>query len=219
MGARFSRFAWGFMDIHSWLAFVVASLALLIIPGPTILLVISYALSRGPRVALATVAGVTLGDIIAMTASLAGLGALVLTSAVLFTALKWAGAAYLVFLGINMLRHADKAALGEVAEVAGETRRVFWNACTVTALNPKSITFFIAFVPQFLDPTRALLPQFVVMEVTFVSLASAVVLAYALLAGRLRGRIARPSTLSWLHRGGGVALIGLGTATALAKRA
>ena len=207
------------MDLGTWLAFVAASLALLVIPGPTVLLAISYALSRGRRVALATVAGVTLGDIIAMTASLAGLGALVLASAVLFTALKWAGAAYLLYLGINMLRGAASAVPGESVPVAGEGRRVFRHACTVTALNPKSITFFIAFVPQFVDPDRAILPQFAVMEATFVTLASTVVLSYALLAARLRGQIARPGTLAWLHRGGGVALIGLGAAAVLARRA
>lgn len=207
------------MDLGTWLAFVAASLALLVIPGPTILLTITYALSRGHRVALATVAGVTLGDIVAMTASLAGLGALVLASATLFTALKWAGAAYLVFLGINMLRNADRASLGEAQPVAGEAARVFRHAFTVTALNPKSITFFIAFVPQFVDPARPLLAQFAILEATFVLLASGVVLAYALLAARLRRHIARPRTLAWLNRGGGAALVGLGAATALARRA
>jgi len=206
------------MDLSTWLAFVAASLALLVIPGPTVLMAISYSLSRGPRVAFATVAGVTLGDILAMTASLAGLGALVLASATLFTVLKWVGAAYLVFLGVTMLRSADRAALGEVAQVSGESARVFRHACTVTALNPKSITFFIAFVPQFVDPDRALFGQFALMEVTFVSLASTVVLTYALLAARLRRSFARPATLGWLHRGGGVALIGLGAAAAFAKR-
>ena len=206
------------MDLTTWLAFAAASLALLVIPGPTILMTISYSLARGPRVALATVAGVTLGDIVAMTASLAGLGALVLASATLFTALKWIGAAYLVFLGLTMWRSADRQALGEAAATAGEGARIFRHAFAVTALNPKSITFFIAFVPQFVDPDRALLTQLALMEVTFVTLASAVVLSYALLAARLRRTISRPRTLGWLQRGGGAALIGLGAATALAKR-
>lgn len=206
------------MDATTWLAFFAASLALLVIPGPTILMTISYSLARGPRVALATVAGVTLGDIVAMTASLMGLGALVLASATLFTALKWIGAAYLVFLGLTMWRSADKPSLGAATATSGESARVFRHAFTVTALNPKSITFFIAFVPQFVDPDRALFAQLAVMEVTFVTLASAVVLAYALLAARLRRTIARPRTLGWLNRGGGAALIGLGAATALAKR-
>ena len=85
------------MDFQIWLAFVAASTALLLIPGPTVLLVLSYAMSQGKRVALATVGGVALGDFIAMSASLAGLGALVLASGTLFTVLKWAGAIYLVY--------------------------------------------------------------------------------------------------------------------------
>ncbi|MCR9114619.1 MAG: LysE family transporter, partial [Rhodobacteraceae bacterium] len=86
------------MPLDLWLAFVAASTALLLIPGPTVLLVLSYALSQGRRVALASATGVALGDFVAMTASLAGLGALVLASATLFTALKWIGAAYLIWL-------------------------------------------------------------------------------------------------------------------------
>ena len=129
------------------------------------------------------------------------------------------GAAYLVFLGLTMWRSADRQALGEAAATAGEGARIFRHAFAVTALNPKSITFFIAFVPQFVDPDRALFAQFAVMEVTFVTLASAVVLAYALLAAHLRRYVARPRTLGWLNRGGGAALIGLGAVTALAKRA
>ncbi|MEQ9261095.1 MAG: LysE family transporter, partial [Roseovarius sp.] len=91
------------MPLDLWLAFMAASFALLIIPGPTVLLVLSYALSQGRRVALASAAGVALGDFIAMTASLLGLGALVLASATLFTVLKWVGAAYLVWLGVKLL--------------------------------------------------------------------------------------------------------------------
>lgn len=207
------------MDITTWATFAAASMALLLIPGPTVLLAVSYALSQGRRVALATALGVTLGDTIAMTASLAGLGALVLASATLFTLLKWAGAAYLVYLGISMLRTAGTSPPDAVTMAPVETRRVFRHACTVTALNPKSITFFIAFVPQFVDPARPLLGQFALMEVTFVGLAAVNVLAYALLAAYLRRYLARPGTHVWLHRFGGTALIGLGTAAALAKRA
>ena len=92
------------MDLATWLAFTAASIILLMIPGPTVLLVVSYALTQGRRVALATAAGVALGDFTAMTLSLAGLGALLLASAGLFTALKWVGAAYLVYLGVRLWR-------------------------------------------------------------------------------------------------------------------
>lgn len=208
------------MDLHIWLAFVAASTALLLIPGPTVLLVLSYAMSQGRRVALATVAGVALGDFIAMSASLAGLGALVLASAQLFVVLKWIGAAYLIYLGVGLIRSASSAGLGTLGETRSvSARKVFGHAAAVTALNPKSIVFFIAFVPQFVAVDRALLPQFGILIATFVALAAANALAYALLADRMRARIARPGVLAWLSRAGGGALIAMGVATAAFKRA
>lgn len=208
------------MAFEMWLAFVVASTALLIIPGPTVMLVLSYAISRGRPVALASVAGVALGDLVAMSASLAGLGALVLASATLFTVLKWIGAVYLVWLGVQLFRSAGVARLGEVEAAAlVSPRRVFRNAFVVTALNPKSIVFFIAFVPQFVVPEAPLMPQFAVLVATFVALAALNTLAYALLADRMRARIARPSVLAGLTRAGGIALVGLGVLTAMVRRA
>lgn len=208
------------MDFQTWLAFVTASTALLLIPGPTVLLVLSYALSQGKRVALATVGGVALGDFIAMSASLAGLGALVLASATMFTVLKWIGAVYLVYLGIKLLRSAATVSLGDLESVsAARASNVFAHAAAVTALNPKSIVFFIAFVPQFVVVDRPLLPQFAILVATFVGLAALNALAYALLADRLRVKIARPSVLAWMSRMGGGALIAMGVATAAFKRA
>jgi threonine/homoserine/homoserine lactone efflux protein len=208
------------MDLQIWLAFVAASIALLLIPGPTVLLVLSYAMSQGKRVALATVAGVALGDLIAMTASLAGLGALVLASATLFTVLKWVGAVYLIYLGIKLFRSATTASLGAIDEMKPtRAANVFGHATAVTALNPKSIVFFIAFVPQFIAVERALLPQFAILIATFVGLAALNTLAYALLADRLRAKIAQPSVLAWVSRLGGGALIAMGIATAAFKRA
>lgn len=208
------------MDIQTWLAFVAASIALLLIPGPTVLLVLSYAISQGRKVALATVGGVALGDFIAMSASLAGLGALVLASATLFTVLKWVGALYLVYLGIKLFRSASTASIGDLEKVT-ETNAssVFGHAAAVTALNPKSIAFFIAFVPQFVVVDSPLLPQFSILVFTFVGLAAVNALAYALLADKLRARIARPSVLAWFSRLGGSALIVMGVATAAFKRA
>ena len=208
------------MSFDVWLAFVAASTVLLIIPGPTILLVLSYALSQGRTVALATAAGVALGDLIAMTASLLGLGAIIMASATAFTVLKWVGAVYLVWLGYKMLRGAGHADAPELLSAPKRAARgIFGHAAAVTALNPKSIGFFIAFVPQFLDPTRAMLPQFAVMIATFVGLAALNALAYALLADKLRQRIARPSVIRGLTRLGGATLIAMGLFTATLKRA
>ncbi|QIE45108.1 LysE family translocator [Pseudohalocynthiibacter aestuariivivens] len=207
------------MPVELWLAFVAASTALLLIPGPTVLLVLSYALSQGRRVAVASAAGVALGDLVAMTASLLGLGALVLASATLFTALKWAGALYLIYLGIKLLRSAPSTGLD--ARTAGRDitgSGVFWHMSAVTALNPKSIAFFIAFVPQFVSLNAPLLPQFVILISTFVGLAAINAFAYALLADRLRQTIRRPSVITWLTRTGGGALVAMGVMTAALRR-
>lgn len=205
------------MTLELWLLFVVAASVLLMIPGPTILLVVSYSLTQGRRVALAMALGVALGDFIAMTTSLLGLGALVLASAQLFTVLKWVGAVYLVWLGIKLLRASPAA--GELAEPAPKAARaIFLHAAAVTATNPKSIAFFISFVPQFLRPEAPLLPQFAVLIATFVSLATLNALVYALAADRLRARIRRPGVLKWMGRAGGTALLGMGVLTATLQR-
>lgn len=205
------------MDFDLWLAFVAASTALLVVPGPTVLLVLSYALSQGRPVALASAAGVALGDFIAMTASLVGLGAMVAASATLFTALKWIGAAYLVWLGWRLLRAAPSDSLA-LPQPEIPARGVFWHAAAVTALNPKSIAFFIAFVPHFLRPDAPLAPQFAAVVVTFVGLAALNAMAFALLADRLRARIARPGVLVALSRMGGLVLMGMGLVTAILRR-
>ena len=207
------------MSIELWLAFVAASTALLLIPGPTVLLVLSYALSQGRKVAVASASGVALGDFIAMSASLAGLGALVLASATLFTVLKWVGAAYLVWMGWRLLRSAPGQGLHMQDTAPVHPSEVFRHAAVVTALNPKSIAFFIAFVPQFVDVGAPLAPQFAVLIATFVSLAALNALAYALAADRLRRVIARPRVVTGLTRAGGAALIGMGVMTATLRRA
>ncbi|MGR3322055.1 MAG: LysE family translocator [Pseudooceanicola sp.] len=208
------------MSVDLWLTFAAASLALLLIPGPTVLLVLSYALSQGRRVAVAMALGVAMGDLLAMSASLLGLGALIATSATVFSVVKWAGAAYLFWLGLRMLRSRPGAPHGLPGAVPGvPAARVFRHAALVTALNPKSIAFFVAFVPQFIRPEAALAPQFAVLIATFVTLAAANALAYALLAGRLRDRIARPGVTLWLNRAGGGALIAMAAMTASLKRA
>ena len=207
------------MPLDLWLAFVAASTALLMIPGPTVLLVLSYALSKGRSVAVASALGVATGDLVAMSASLLGLGALVMASATLFTALKWVGAAYLVYLGIRLLRSAPSEGL-----TATKARRdvtaggVFTHAAIVTALNPKSIAFFIAFVPQFLRPDAPLGPQFAILIATFVGLAAFNALAYAPLADRLRSTVGRPKVITGLTRAGGATLVGMGVATAILRR-
>ncbi len=208
------------MPIENWLAFVAASAVMLAIPGPTILLVISYALSHGRKVAAATVAGVALGDFTAMTASMLGLGALLAASASAFTVLKWIGAAYLVYLGIKLWR----APVGEATDVdasaeSGEpASRIFLHTYVVTALNPKSIIFFVAFLPQFFDLSHALPLQMVILEVTFLVLATLNAALYGLLASMARETVRKPSVRRIVNRTGGSLMIGAGLLAAGYRR-
>ena len=206
------------MAIEIWLAFVAAACVLLIIPGPTITLVISYAISHGARAGLHVVAGVALGDLTAMTLSLLGVGAILSASASLFAIVKWAGAAYLIYLGIKLMRApvGDRPAQDEAAR---RPWRIFAHAYAVTALNPKSIVFFVAFVPQFMDAAAPLPPQMIILTATFVSLAAINAAGYALLAGRASQAIRRPPIRRWVNRLGGGALIGAGILAAVTRRA
>lgn len=209
------------MSIEHWLAFVAASAILLAIPGPTILLVISYALGHGRKVASATVAGVALGDFTAMTASMLGLGALLATSAAVFTVLKWVGAAYLIWLGIKLWRApiAIEAEDGTMSVPAEKPLRIFLHTYVVTALNPKSIVFFVAFLPQFLDLSRPLFNQMLIFETTFLVLATLNATLYALMASAARQTIRKPKVQAIVNRTGGSLLIGAGLLTAGLRRA
>ncbi|MGQ9365425.1 LysE family translocator [Azospirillum sp. ST 5-10] len=203
------------MSMESWFAFAAASAVLLALPGPTVLLVVSYALGHGRRAMLATVAGVALGDFTAMTLSMLGLGALLAASATLFTVLKWAGAAYLVYLGVKLWR-APVAGDATVTAAVPAVRplRMVLHMGLVTASNPKSLVFFVAFLPQFLDPARPFLGQIVVMEATFLTLAVANATLYGLLATTVRGAVHRPAVRRAVNRIGGSALISAGVLTA-----
>jgi threonine/homoserine/homoserine lactone efflux protein len=206
------------MSFETWLAFAAASAVLLVIPGPTILLVLSYALGRGWRVAAPVAAGVALGDFTAMTLSMLGLGVLLAQSAALFTLLKWIGAAYLVWLGIKLWR-AGATLDAEPRTDTGSRARMMAHAWLVTTLNPKSLIFFVAFLPQFLDPTRPFWPQMAIFEATFVSLAFLNAFGYALLGARARRLATSPRVLRLVNRAGGTALIGAGAAAALTGKA
>lgn len=205
------------MTFETWLAFAASSTILLLIPGPTVLLVFSYALSQGRRVALVSVSGVALGDFAAMTLSLVGLGTLLLSSATLFTALKWIGAGYLVFLGVKLWRAGITLPTLNDGATQDGSRRIFSHAFVVTALNPKSIAFFVAFVPQFVDYRTAVWPQLAIMEVTFVGLAAINALLFALAADGLRSRL-RQEFLRWLNRTGAACLVGMGVAAVAIDR-
>ena len=201
------------MLIDHWFAFVAASCVLLAIPGPTVLLTVSYALGHGRRPAAAIVAGVALGDLTSMTASMMGLGAVLAASAAVFTALRWIGAAYLIYLGVKLWRAPVADTLDSEAPPAS-LRRVFAHAYAVTALNPKGIVFFVAFVPQFLTASAPFLPQVVLLEATFITLAVLNSAVYAVLASTARRQLRQARVRRIVNRTGGTLLIGAGALAA-----
>jgi len=207
------------MTIETYLAYLLATIIVLVIPGPTIMLVVSCSLTQGKRAALPLALGVGLGDLVAMTASLAGLGALLATSAELFTVLKWIGAAYLIYLGIKTWRANPN--LGDaMTMMRPDSRRTHvFRAFAVTATNPKSIAFFCAFLPQFINHSAPILPQVLIMGTTFVLLAVVNAAMYALLAAKARTAVANPRAMKMVNRAGGTALIGAGLLTAALRRA
>jgi len=199
--------------------FLVASKILLVIPGPTIVMVVSQALAQGRRVALASVLGVGLGDLCAATLSLAGVGTLLAASATAFMLLKTLGAVYLVYVGLTLWRAPtpDLPVLGDVAP----RRRwsIFRDAFLVTLFNPKGIVFFVAFVPQFIAADRPFAPQAATYVALFVLLGIINAYGYMLLADRARAAIRRPGVLKGVTRAGGAILMAAGIGALFARRA
>ena len=172
------------MSIEVWLAFAVTSALLLVIPGPTILTVISYSIAHGSRASLALVTAVCLGDSTALALSILGLGAVLSASAFWFSVVKITGGVYLLFLAFRLLRSGVLPVAVEKSTV--NDRNLFLNTWLVTALNPKGIVFFVAFLPQFVDPDQQLATQLWILSVTFVALAAINTLVYCVFASSAR---------------------------------
>ena len=209
-----------FVEFPVLLAFAAASFVLLIVPGPTIIMVISQALAHGNRTAMASVLGVGLGDLLAATLSLLGVGTLLAASATAFTLVKWLGAVYLLWIGIKMWR-TPITPLSIEQEASAKTQSgltVFRDAFLVTLFNPKGIVFFIAFVPQFISVDRAFAPQAAILICIFVLLGMVNAALYALLAGSAREWIKRPQILKGATRLGSAFLISAGLASLFVRR-
>ncbi len=206
------------MSIEMWVAFVIAAVIVLVIPGPTILLVMSQAISHGRRAVIPLVTGVTLGDLTAMTLSLLGLGVILAASAALFSVLKLIGAVYLVCLGIKLWRSDAQERAISVADTKMSKGSLFKSTWFVTALNPKSIAFFVVFLPQFVDQQDRAVPQLFLLGATFLLLATLNATLYAFFAGYLRDRMRSSRVRRWFNRCSGGILIGAGVFTAAIQR-
>lgn len=205
------------MSIELWFALVAATAALLIVPGPVVMLLFGQTLAHGRSVSWAAIPGVVLGDFFAMTVSLAGAGALLAASATLFTVLKICGAAYLIWLGVSVWRSGLKPR--DVTATRGQRSRwlIFRQALLVTALNPKDIVFFVAFLPQFIDPNKPAMLQLITIEATFLAMVVLSTSLWIFVGSRLQQGVKNPTALSVLNKFGAGSLIGAGALTAFAR--
>jgi len=207
------------VSLELWFAFVAAATIMLIIPGPTILSVISYSVAHGRRANLPLVAAVALGDSTALALSLLGVGALLAVSAFWFTVVKWVGGLYLLYLGIKLLR-AGVASAELTAPAATASRwRLFLNTYLVTALNPKGMVFFVAFLPQFINPAESTTRQLWILAVTFVVLATTNATLYAMFAGSARRLLSSSKAQRRFNLAGGSLLSVAGIWALTVKRA
>jgi len=206
------------MSLHTYLAFLVASAILLVIPGPTVLTVISYSLSHGRKAGLPLTVAVALGDSTALALSLLGLGALLAASAFWFACVKIAGGLYLLYLGIGLLHSGFQEADAKDLVKPGSRRRLFADTYLVTALNPKSILFFVAFLPQFVAPGRNVVLQLWLLAISFVVLAAFNTAMYAVFAASARRVMTSAFAGRYLRLTGGSLLSAAGIWALLARR-
>jgi threonine/homoserine/homoserine lactone efflux protein len=201
--------------------FVFTALVILVIPGPSVLFVISRGVAYGRRTALMTVVGNSTGALLQMLLVALGLGAIVERSLLAYNAVKLVGAAYLVYLGVQAFRHRHSVAAAAVGGAPPKsTKRILREGFVVGVTNPKVIVFASAALPQFVDRGRGHVPlQMIVLAVLFQLLATASDGTYGLLAGTARQWFARsPKRLSVLSGAGGLAIVGVGVNLAISRR-
>jgi len=205
------------MHWNLWLGFVAAAFAIGVIPGPAVTSIVGYALGSGRKTALASVAGMSAGSVIAMSLSLAGVGAILRASSTAFMLLKWAGAAYLIGLGLFTLIQSRGKPQADAPPPAVRPRTAFLSNALLGAFHPKTIVFFVAFAPQFISRDGDYLLQATILVVTFAATVACTDTTYALIASHAAGFLRRPKAMLWSKRAGGGVLIAAGVATAAAQ--
>jgi threonine/homoserine/homoserine lactone efflux protein len=205
------------MPLDLYLAFVLASAVLILLPGPNVTLLVATSLAYGARRALTTLAGTSAAIALQLMVTVLGMTSLMALLASSFEWLRWAGVAYLVWLGVRQWRAAP-VALEDVDPQAVPGRALFWRGFLVSATNPKTLLFYAAFFPQFIDPASPPGPQLALLSATFFALATLLDGGYTLLAGRLRRLLRGQRRARLRNRVTGSLLIGAGLGLALARR-
>ncbi|WP_428696804.1 LysE family translocator [Stappia sp.] len=197
------------MSFENWFAFTIACIVLTLVPGPSVLLVVGQALTRGRKAALMCVAGDLIGGIVLMLLSFLGVGAILAASALLFQAVKWAGVLYLAWLGYRQISEARTGTFelpGQDAVSSGWGS--LWAGTITAILNPKAIVFYMAFLAQFIDPAGSLARQMLILTVTSTIVVAVLLSAYAIIAIRARQVFASRSAKRRIGYAGGTFLLG-----------
>lgn len=196
--------------LHDVVTFAVASLALLVIPGPAVIYILNRSVADGREVGLAAVAGLELGNLVHVLAASVGLSAVLATSATAFNVVKWLGAGYLIFVGIRTLLVRPTAIEGLSGSMS--RRRSFLQGIVVNTLNPKVALFFVSYLPQFIDSDQgAAWSQALVLGVIFVAIGCITDASYALMASALRTVLVNGRSLPFVQRYvAGSVFVGLG---------
>lgn len=205
------------MEQNVFFAFVVATIIMISLPGPSVLLTIAHSISHGWQRALATVAGATAGVAVQLVIAAIGLASLLHSVAAVFEWIRWAGAAYLIFLGIKQWRSASAPIDVDAPEAS--TTSLFVQGMTVTVPNPKSLIFIAAFLPQFIDANRPTGVQFAIIVPTFLLITFVVTSVWALAAGKASVFLQSPKAARSASRGAGGLMVIAGMGLALARRA
>ncbi|HKA87107.1 MAG TPA: LysE family translocator [Haliangiales bacterium] len=197
-------------------AFVIVSAAAVLTPGPAMLAILGHALARGSRPTVPVVLGNAFGAVVLIGASVAGLSALLAAAPGALSLLKWAGAAYLVWLGLRAWRSERTGARLDATADPGSVASSFARGVLIALSNPKALLFFGAVLPQFVDPIRPVLPQFALMATIFAALELTVTSGVAFAAGALAPLLGRAAVARRIHRAGGAILIAAAALVALA---
>ena len=205
------------MSFELYLAFVLATVVLIAMPGPNVTLIVAHAVGHGTRRALATVIGAECAQAVQLAFVALGMTTLILTFAQVFEWVRWLGVAYLIWLGVQRWRAAGQGANGELPELM-PAQVLFWQGFLVGLTNPKTWLFYAAFFPQFIDPAGPVGLQLLVLSLTYLTVATVLDGGYALLAGRVRGWLGMGVRRRMADRLAGTLLIGAGVWLALARR-
>ena len=198
------------MALETWLTFVAVSFALLGSPGPITLLTASYALSLGRARAAVIIPGALLGDFVAMSASLCGVGLIVEQFPPALSALKLCGAGVLIWLGYKAFSQGNSEQLATTQPSNISSKKVFWSGFALAALHPSGFVFFTSFVPQFVAHERPFFVQALMLTVTFLAIGGLTLLAWLFAADKGRSLLGDARSQVLVRRGSGVILVGLG---------